>query len=65
MTSSGSVSGSDTPAIEKLEATIVEANKASDRQTRTMVRLTWAIAVMTFVMVILVVVQIWIALKLH
>ena len=57
----GQWSGSD--ATRELTATIVELSNASDRQNRTMVRLTWAISIMTFVMVIGVGVQIWLAIE--
>jgi hypothetical protein len=50
------------PAIEKLEKTIIELNSATEKQTGTTVRLTWAITAMTAVMVIGVAVQIYLAL---
>ena len=52
--------GSD--ATRELTETVVKLSEASERQTRTMVKLTWAIAAMTFVMLAGVGVQIWVAL---
>ena len=60
---SGSFSVSDTPAIEKLENTIIELNAATEKQTVKMICLTRAITVMTLVMVVGVGVQIWISLR--
>ena len=50
--------GSD--ATRELTRTIISLNEAADRQNRSMIRLTWAIAVMTLVMLIGVAVQLWI-----
>jgi 3-dehydroquinate dehydratase len=60
---SGSFSIDHIPAIEKLEKTMVEIHQSNGRQSAAMVRLTWAIAILTFVMVVGVGVQIWIALQ--
>ena len=57
----GQWSGSD--ATRELTQTIINLNKSTERQTRTVVRLTWAIAIMTLVMTVGVGVQIWIALR--
>jgi hypothetical protein len=43
-------SGSD--ATDRLRNTIIELNKATERQTRTIVRLTWALVVLTLVIAI-------------
>jgi hypothetical protein len=59
MSISTSFSVSDTPAIEKLEATIVALDASTKDQTKTMVKLTLAIAVMTFIMMVCVGVQVW------
>jgi hypothetical protein len=48
--------------IHELRETILLLNEAAEAQTRTMVRLTWAITAMTAVMVIGVAVQIYLAL---
>ena len=46
----GEFSGST--ATRELHKTIVEFNAQAEQQTRTMIRLTWAIAVLTFVLVV-------------
>jgi hypothetical protein len=57
----GEWSGSD--ATKALHETIKEFSKASGRQTKWMLGLTWAIAVLTLVMAFGLGVQIWLALK--
>ena len=57
----GQWSGSD--ATDRLRETIIELNAATDRQTRTMVRLTWALIVSTVILTIGVAVEIWLALR--
>ena len=57
----GQWNGSD--ATRELTETVVKLSEASERQTKTMVRLTWAIAVMTLVMTLGVATQIWITLR--
>lgn len=52
-------SGSE--ATEALHKSILEFNTETSRQARTMIFLTWVIAVLTLVMLILVGVQIWLA----
>ena len=54
----GQWSGSD--ATRELTQNIISLNEAANRQNRSMIRLTWAIAIMTLVMVVGVAVQIWI-----
>ena len=56
----GEWSGSD--ATRALANSIAEFNRLSSLQTEKIVRLTWALAIMTFVMVIEVAFQIWLAL---
>ena len=56
----GEWSGSD--ATRELTAVILKVNEAAAAQTRTTIRLTWAIALMTFVMVVQIGLQIWITL---
>jgi hypothetical protein len=57
----GEWSGSD--ATKKLRETIEISNQQAEKQTRMMVRLTWAIFVLTFVMTIVGALQIWIAIR--
>lgn len=57
----GRVSGSD--ATEKLEKTIIDINQTATRQTNKIIKLTYAILALTFVMAVLVVVQIWITIN--
>lgn len=52
-------SGSD--ATNALHETIKAFNATADKQTRTIIRLTWAILALTGVLVAGLVVQIWIA----
>ena len=54
----GQWSGSD--ATRELTQNIISLNEAANRQNRSMFRLTWAIAIMTLVMLVGVAVQIWI-----
>lgn len=54
----GQWSGSD--ATRELTQNIISLNAAANRQNRSMIRLTWAIAIMTLVMLVGVAVQIWI-----
>ncbi len=54
----GQWSGSD--ATRELTQNIISLNEAANRQNRSMIRLTWAIAIMTLVMLVGVAVQIWI-----
>jgi hypothetical protein len=56
----GQWSGSD--ATKSLKATIRQFNQQSDRQTQTMLRLTWAMLGLTVVMTVAVGVQIWLTL---
>jgi hypothetical protein len=56
----GQWSGSD--ATDALHATIKEFNKETVRQTRTMIRLTYAIAVLTFIMLLGLALQVYFAL---
>ncbi len=55
-------SGSD--ATDQLRTTIVELNETTARQTRQMIRLTWALVVMTAVLIAGLGYQIWLALAL-
>ena len=57
----GQWSGSD--AIDRLRETIGALNKQSEKQNRTMVRLTWAILVLTIVMAVVGTVQTLIAFR--
>lgn len=57
----GQWSGSD--ATDRLRATIEALNKQAEKQNRTMVRLTWAILVLTIVMAVVGTVQTWIAFR--
>ena len=50
-------------ATEQLENTIKAFNAAADKQTKTMVRLSWAMLWLTVVMAVAVGVQIWLTLK--
>jgi len=50
-------------ATKQLEATIRTFNEQADRQTSTMLRLTWAMLILTVVMTIAVGLQIWLTLK--
>ncbi len=52
-------SGSD--ATDRLRESIEQASAESARQTRMMLRLTWAIAALTAVMLVGVCVQVWLA----
>ena len=54
----GQWSGSD--ATRELTQNIISLNEAANRQNRSMIRLTWAIAIMTLEMLVGVAVQIWI-----
>jgi hypothetical protein len=49
-------------SIDMLTITIRDFNSAAEKQTQVMVRLTWAIALMTAVMTVGVCVQIWLVL---
>lgn len=52
----------DNKSIEKIaNATkeLVKLNKATDKQTKVMIRLTWSITILTIVMVILILIQIF------
>ena len=53
----GQWSGCD--ATRELTQNIISLNEAANRQNRSMIRLTWAIAIMTLVMLVGVAVQIW------
>ena len=55
----GQWSGSD--SIEELHKTIKEFNEASSKQTKQLIILTWAIAVLTILMLIGLVIQIYLA----
>jgi hypothetical protein len=57
----GEWSGSD--ATDRLRESVDAANLATDRNTKTIIRLTWAIATMTLFLVVGLVVQIWLAVK--
>lgn len=57
----GEWSGSD--ATKALHETIKSYQEASRKQTTQMLRLTWAIAILTFVMLVGLVVQIYLAIK--
>jgi hypothetical protein len=57
----GQWSGSD--AKERHRETIEASNLQAEKQTRTMVRLTWVIAALTLVMVIVGALQVWIAVR--
>jgi hypothetical protein len=57
----GEWSGSD--ATNRLRETIEVSNLQTEKQTRTMLRLTWAILVLTFVMASIGAVQIWMAVR--
>lgn len=48
-------------AIDRLHTTIKEFNEQSQRQTRTIIALTWTIAVLTFAMLVGLGVQIYLA----
>ena len=54
-------SGSD--ATDQLRKVVEAANVATELNTRTIVRLTWALTVMTGVLVIGLVAQIWLAIR--
>jgi hypothetical protein len=56
----GQLSGSD--AVDSLHATIKEFNEITTKHTITIVRLTWTIAILTMVMTIAVVMQIYLVL---
>jgi type IV secretory pathway component VirB8 len=51
------------PAVESLHASIRAFNEQSSRQTTIMIRLTWAIAVLTFFLLVGLVIQIMLAMK--
>jgi hypothetical protein len=51
--------GSD--AKRELTQTVIRLNEAANSQHRSMIRLTWAIAIATLAMLIAVGIQIWIA----
>jgi hypothetical protein len=53
----GQWSGSD--ATDRLQAVIEENQKATERQTRTMIYLTWVMTILTVVTAAPIVVQIW------
>jgi hypothetical protein len=57
----GQWSGSD--ATDRLRETIEALNKHTEKQNRTMVRLTWAILALTLVTTVVGAVQVWIALR--
>ncbi len=50
-------------ATKELEKTVVSLSRASERQTRHIIKLTYAMLVLTFVMACMVGVQIWLALQ--
>ncbi|MCL5736950.1 MAG: hypothetical protein M1274_15500 [Actinobacteria bacterium] len=50
-------------ATRELHQTIKEFNGSAERQTKKLIRLTWAIAALTFVMLVAVVVQVVLALS--
>jgi len=50
-------------ATDRLREAIVASSEATERQTRTMLRLTWAIAAMTALMLVGVVLQIVVAVR--
>ena len=54
-------SGSD--ATDQLRTTILELNDTTARQTRQMIRLTWALVVMTGVLIVGLGYQIWLAVQ--
>lgn len=55
----GQFSGSD--ATDRLRESIEQHQRATQRQTRTMIALTWAVTIMTVVMLVGLGVQIWLA----
>lgn len=57
----GQWSGSD--ATNQLRETIEVSNRKAEKQTQTMVRLTWAIVVLTIVMIIVGAAQVWTAVR--
>ena len=57
----GKWSGSD--ATDELQKTVVDLSKASERQTRHIIKLTYAMLFLTFVMACMVGVQIWLAIE--
>jgi hypothetical protein len=57
----GEMSGSD--ATNSLHRTIKEFNEASSRQTRVIIRLTWAMLALTVAIFGLTTSQVWIALR--
>ncbi|MEO7841807.1 MAG: hypothetical protein ABIU06_20890 [Anaerolineales bacterium] len=58
----GKWSGSD--SIDELHKTIREFNEASSKQTKQLIILTWVIAVLTILMLIGLVIQIYLAITL-
>ena len=54
----GQWSGSD--ATRELTQNIISLNEAANRQNRSMITLTWAIAIMTLVMLVGVALQLWV-----
>ena len=51
-------------ATDQLRTTIVELNETTARQTRQMIRLTWALVVMTGVLIVGLGYQIWLVVSL-
>lgn len=50
-------------ATKELEQTVVKLNHASEKQTKHIIKLTYAMLILTFVMACMVGVQIWLALQ--